>query len=61
LEIYDLVLPSRSMPTLVGLLPLYTPQGILDVIRGRAVRRMKCRAGDLPHHFEASASGRIPK
>ena len=44
LEIYDRVLPSRSMPTLVGLLvlvaALFTVLGILDAIRGRILVRI---------------------
>jgi len=44
LEIYDRVLPSRSMPTLVGLLvlaaTLFTALGILDAIRGRILVRI---------------------
>src|ERR1039458_6584942 len=43
LEIYDRVLPSRSMPTLVGLVVLvaglFTALGILDAIRGRLLAR----------------------
>ncbi len=39
LEIYDRVLPSRSVPTLVGLAflagGLFVAQGVLDLIRGR--------------------------
>src|SRR6266568_2882223 len=39
LQVYDRVLPSRSVPTLVGLgvlaIVLYGFQGVLDVIRGR--------------------------
>src|SRR4030088_1840168 len=39
LEIYDRVLPSRSVPTLIGLVVLagglYVAQGGLDLIRGR--------------------------
>ena len=39
LEVYDRVLPSRSVPTLVGLVilaaGLYIAQGVLDLIRGR--------------------------
>src|SRR5215472_11387648 len=39
LEVYDRVLPSRSMPTLIGLavlaLGLYAALGLLDLIRGR--------------------------
>src|SRR5450631_161656 len=44
LEIYDRVLPSRSMPTLVGLVVLvaglFTALGILDAIRGRILARV---------------------
>ena len=44
LEIYDRVLPSRSVPTLVGLaiiaFVLYAFQGVLDVLRGRILVRI---------------------
>ena len=44
LEIYDRVLPSRSVPTLVGLMilagGLYAVQGVLDLIRGRILIRI---------------------
>ncbi len=44
LEIYDRVLPSRSVPTLVGLAilaaGLYMAQGVLDLIRGRILGRI---------------------
>jgi len=44
LEIYDRVLPSRSLPTLVGLVVLvaglFTALGILDAIRGRILARI---------------------
>src|SRR5499427_6866288 len=44
LEIYDRVLPSRSVPTLIGLIilagGLYIGQGILDLIRGRILGRV---------------------
>src|SRR5437868_13512614 len=44
LEIYDRVLPSRSIPTLVGLAilasGLYVAQGSLDLIRGRILGRI---------------------
>ena len=44
LEIYDRVLPSRSVPTLVGLIflagGLYIAQGMLDLIRGRILVRI---------------------
>jgi ATP-binding cassette, subfamily C, type I secretion system permease/ATPase len=44
LEVYDRVLPSRSMPTLVGLLVLvaglYAALGVLDAIRSRILARI---------------------
>jgi ATP-binding cassette subfamily C protein len=44
LEVYDRVLPSRSVPTLVGLVILasflYATQGVLDTIRGRILGRV---------------------
>jgi ATP-binding cassette subfamily C protein len=44
LEVYDRVLPSRSVPTLVGLAVLagglYSAQGVLDLIRGRILGRI---------------------
>src|SRR5437773_2137431 len=44
LEIYDRVLPSRSVPTLVGLSVLagglYLAQGLLDLIRSRILGRI---------------------
>jgi PrtD family type I secretion system ABC transporter len=44
LEVYDRVLPSRSIPTLVGLIVLagglYIAQGILDLLRGRILVRI---------------------
>ncbi|WP_213773328.1 type I secretion system permease/ATPase [Bradyrhizobium sp. dw_78] len=44
LEVYDRVLPSRSVPTLIGLAILaggmYFFQGVLDLIRGRILGRV---------------------
>src|SRR3954467_12282738 len=44
LEIYDRVIPSRSVPTLIGLsllaLGLYIFQGFLDILRGRILIRV---------------------
>jgi PrtD family type I secretion system ABC transporter len=44
LEVYDRVLPSRSVPTLVGLVVLaaglYIAQGVLDLLRGRVLGRI---------------------
>src|SRR3954453_10302616 len=56
LEIYDRVLPSRSVPTLVGLIVLagglYVAQGILDLIRGRILVR-------IGTSLDAALSGRV--
>src|ERR1051326_6943365 len=45
LEVYDRVLPSRSVPTLVGLVILaggaYTAQGFLGLLRGRILGRLR--------------------
>src|SRR5581483_7229152 len=44
LEVYDRVLPSRSVPTLIGLsvlaVALYVGLGLLDVVRGRILLRI---------------------
>ncbi|WP_407168262.1 type I secretion system permease/ATPase [Bradyrhizobium sp. ORS 111] len=44
LQVYDRVLPSRSVPTLVGLVViaagLYIAQGVLDLLRGRILGRI---------------------
>src|SRR5262245_7972081 len=44
LEVYDRVLPSRSVPTLIGLsvliVGLYSFQGALDFLRGRVLARI---------------------
>jgi PrtD family type I secretion system ABC transporter len=56
LEVYDRVIPSRSVPTLVGLsvlaLAMYAFQGVLDVLRGRVLVRIG--AG-----LDNSLSGRV--
>jgi ATP-binding cassette subfamily C protein len=47
MEVYDRVLPSRSVPTLVGLLALalvlYLFQGLMDALRGRLLVRIGLR------------------
>lgn len=47
MEVYDRVLPSRSVPTLIGLLvlalTLYIFQGLMDAIRGRLLVRIGIR------------------
>jgi len=56
LEIYDRVLPSRSVPTLVGLVilaaGLFAAQGMLDMIRGRMLVRIGSR-------LDEALSGRV--
>jgi ATP-binding cassette subfamily C protein len=56
LEIYDRVLPSRSVPTLVALLilaaGLYAAQGFIDAIRSRIFVR-------IGHSLDAALSARV--
>src|SRR4029079_7260312 len=56
LEVYDRVLASRSVPTLIGLVilagGLYTAQGLLDLIRGRILVR-------IGNRLDETLSGRI--
>ncbi|MCX7312526.1 MAG: type I secretion system permease/ATPase [Alphaproteobacteria bacterium] len=56
LEVYDRVLPSRSIPTLIGLVilatGLYAAQGLLDFIRGRILVRIGMR-------LDEALSGRV--
>jgi PrtD family type I secretion system ABC transporter len=56
LEVYDRVLPSRSVPTLVGLVilagGLYIALGLLDMIRGRILVRIGGR-------LDEALSGRV--
>src|ERR687886_1883128 len=44
LEVYDRVIPSRSIPTLIGLAAiaamLYAFQGVIDLLRGRILLRI---------------------
>src|SRR3954451_12646457 len=52
LEVYDRVIPSRSLPTLVGLILvaglLYAFQGLFDALRGRILVRL---ASSLDTHL----------
>lgn len=56
MEVYDRVLPSRSLPTLVGLLAifgvLYVFQGLIDFVRGRILVRMGA-------HLDDALAGRV--
>lgn len=51
LEVYDRVLPSRSIPTLIGLLMLaaglYFVQGVLDLLRSRILVRIGSALDEL--------------
>jgi PrtD family type I secretion system ABC transporter len=62
LEIYDRVLPSRSSPTLLGLVilavGLYVFQGILEIIRGRILVRI---AGALDEAVSSRIFGALTK
>jgi ATP-binding cassette subfamily C protein PrsD len=70
LEVYDRVLPSRSVPTLVGLIilagGLYVAQGILELIRGRILGRigtsldeaLNARVFDIVVRLPLTAGGR---
>ena len=56
LEVYDRVLPSRSVPTLIGLVilaaGLYAALGLLDLIRSRILVRIGGR-------LDEALSGRV--
>jgi len=56
LEVYDRVLPSRSVPTLIGLVilagGLYVALGLLDLIRGRILVR-------IGNRLDETLSGRV--
>ncbi|CCD97435.1 putative ABC transporter family, HlyB subfamily; protease secretion (ATP-binding protein) [Bradyrhizobium sp. STM 3809] len=70
LEVYDRVLPSRSVPTLIGLMiiagALYVAQGALDMIRSRILGRigtaldesLNARVFDTVVRLPLSAGGR---
>ncbi len=71
LEVYDRVLPSRSVPTLVGLVilagGLYIAQGVLDLIRGRILgadrnrARRSAQRARVRHRRAPAADGRRPQ
>jgi len=64
LEIYDRVLPSRSVPTLVGLIilagGLYIALGILDMIRGRILVRIGARLDESLNARVFDTIARLP-
>jgi len=64
LEIYDRVLPSRSVPTLIGLGILaggmYFAQGILDLIRGRILGRIGTALDEALNRRVFDAMVRLP-
>jgi ATP-binding cassette subfamily C protein len=65
MEVYDRVLPSRSIPTLVGLsiiiVVLYLFQGLFDMVRGRILARVGAALDeDLSQHvFQSQLSAPI--
>ena len=64
LEVYDRVLPSRSVPTLIGLAILaggmYLAQGILDLIRGRILGRVGTALDETLNHRVFDSMVRLP-
>src|SRR5262245_16756403 len=64
LEIYDRVLPSRSIPTLVGLIilaaGLYAALGLLDAIRARILVRIGARLDEILSGRVYDAIVRLP-
>jgi ATP-binding cassette subfamily C protein len=63
LEVYDRVLTSRSIPTLVGLtvlvVILYTFQGLLDLLRSRVLVRVGRSLGESLSERIYSVIGRL--
>ena len=59
LEVYDRVIPARSIPTLIGLgalaLALFLFQGIIEIIRSRVLARIGCSLDErvAPRVFDA--------
>jgi len=64
LEVYDRVLPSRSVPTLIGLAILaggmYLTQGILDLIRGRILGRVGTALDEILNRRVFDTMVRLP-
>jgi len=64
LEVYDRVLPSRSVPTLVGLVILaaamYIVQGVLDLLRGRILGRIGTALDEALNHRVFDTIVRLP-
>src|SRR3954465_3986847 len=61
LEVYDRVLPGRSVPTLVAIstlaLVMFGFQGLLDVVRSRVLVRIACSVDEAmgPRVFDLAA------
>ena len=64
LEVYDRVLPSRSVPTLIGLAILaagmYFFQGVLDLIRGRILGRIGTALDEILNRRVFETMVRLP-
>src|SRR5260370_11378976 len=65
LEVYDRVLPSRSVPTLVGLVVLaaglYAAQGFLDLLRGRILGRIRTSLDEAINARVFETAVRLPR
>ncbi|MCJ2081041.1 type I secretion system permease/ATPase [Methylobacterium sp. J-090] len=64
LEVYDRVIPARSIPTLIGLgalaLALFLFQGVIEVIRARVLARIGCSLDEAVSHRVFDAVVRYP-
>ncbi|MDX8482326.1 type I secretion system permease/ATPase [Mesorhizobium sp. VK24D] len=64
LEVYDRVLPSRSVPTLVGMAilagVLFVGQAVIDLVRGRIMTRIGTELDDAVGGRVFSAVSRLP-
>ena len=64
LEVYDRVLPSRSVPTLVGIsvlaLALFSFQGLLDIVRSRILVRIGRSLDESVSHRVYQIAAKLP-
>ena len=64
LQVYDRVLPSRSVPTLVALMLLvallYAVQGLLDMVRARVLARIGAGLDEFLSHRVFDSVVRLP-
>src|SRR5213080_5400380 len=64
LQVYDRVLPSRSVPTLVGMAilagVLFVGQAVIDLVRGRIMTRIGTELDDAVGGRVFTAVSRLP-